>query len=734
MNRFIRRFIFAMVFLPAVFCTGPSAHSQEAVTMYLMDQGWSGDTNFIELRCYQFQQISSFSLSIREVNSRGSFDTMDQVILPNFQKTSNYTYAGGTLTINWTSPLVEGYNVPDGNRIFRIRWIGSQASAPCYEIFSNSRSIKVQQMIFDTTQIIGIPSCQVLTAIPSFFSAYLDKNSNCSHDPAEMIFNYFTIQDSFNQSIKIYKNPQQLVYSKADYGRHYFKIIPINNNWFSCNASQSLVIDSTTRVINLAYGIQALISCPRLEVEVNTPIVRRCVDNIYYIRYRNNGTLAEDSTKIRIKLDPYMSLVSSSIPIHSFQAPYAEFSIGKLDVFESGMFTVTVHIDCNSTIVGQTHCLEAQILPHYDCFKSPLWSGASIEIKAICANGKASFRIENAGAEHMLDPVQYWIVEDDIMPGLKKDIKLNSGQFLDLEYPANGKTYRLIADQVIYHPGHSNPTMALEACGRDGMGNFSTGYFLMFPEDEEDPDIAIDCQASRGSFDPNDKIGLPLGYGADHYIEPGRSLEYKIRFQNIGNDTAFKVIIIDTLSEWMDLKTFQVLDASHKYSFQLVDRILTFRFDPIYLPYRSIDEMGSNGYVVYSIKPKEHTPLKTKITNEANIYFDFNPPILTNTTTHTLAIDFIIVSVDPADPESIMLNMYPNPGTDFLIIESESMSMEKDLRIYDATGKMIQFEKLNARRSKIQLLNTLTPGIYYVEIRDANQRFSLKKLIITKRI
>ncbi len=733
MNRFIRRFIFAIVIFSVAISTVVPAIAQEKLTMFLMDQGWSGDTNFIELRCSQFQKIASFTVSIREQSLKGVFDTIDQLILPNFQKNSNYNYNSGTLTINWTSPLVDGYNVPDGDRIFRIRWIGNQALNPCYEIFSFSQVIKVEQMNFDTSQIIGYTSCQVLTSLPSYFSAYQDRNLNCSHDAMEPVFNYFTIQDSFNQTTRIYKNPQQLIYSKADFGRHYFKIIPINSHWTSCNASQSLVIDSTTRLINLNYGIQPLVSCPQLEVEINTPIVRRCVNNIYYIRYRNTGTQAEDSAKIRIKLDPYMSLVASSIPVASLQPPYAEFSIGKLNLFESGSFQITVYIDCNSTVVGQTHCIAAEILPKYDCFKSPLWSGASIELKANCANGKASFRIENAGAQNMLDPIQYWIVEDDIMPGLKKDVQLNSGQFLDLEYPANGKTYRLIADQVLYHPGHSNPTLALEACGRDGMGNFSTGFYLQFPEDEEDPDIAIDCQASRASFDPNDKTGMPLGYSPEHFVEPDRILEYKIRFQNVGNDTAFKVIIVDTLSEWMDLKTLEVLDASHKYSFHLVDRILTFRFDPIYLPYQAIDDAGSNGFVSYSIKAKKETPLKTKITNEAKIFFDFNPAILTNTTTHTLATDFIIVSVDPADPYNTMLNIYPNPGTDFLIIESEWMSMEKDVMIYDAYGKLIQSEQLHERKSNIQLNNIHTSGIYFLHIRDMHQKTWIRKLIIGKK-
>jgi uncharacterized repeat protein (TIGR01451 family) len=425
-----------------------------------------------------------------------------------------------------------------------------------------------------------------------------------------------------------------------------------------------------------------------------------------------------------------MILTGSSIPPSSIQYPFVEFNLGRLDIYQKGQMEITVNIDCNSTITGQTHCVTAQMLPHRDCIQSALWSGASIKLETSCNTGKVKFRIENAGKADMADPVKYWIVEDDIMPGLKKDVKLNKGQYLDLEYTTNGKSYRILTDQVDNHPGHSNPTVAFEGCGRDGGGDFSKGYLLMFPEDEEDPDIAIDCQASRASYDPNDKSAMPLGYGIDKLIEPGRSIEYKIRFQNIGNDTAFKVIVIDTLDQWLDPASIKVLGASHEFSFSLVDRILTFRFDPIYLPYRAIDDAASNGYIIYSIKPKIEAPLNSIITNTAEVYFDFNPAIITNTTLHKLATDFIIVAVSPTDPDNTNVNIYPNPGTDFLTIHSESMSMEKEVGIYDAFGQLIISQKLYGKKCKINLEKKLHSGVYIIRVKDLHNKIYSGKIIV----
>ena len=51
-----------------------------------------------------------------------------------------------------------------------------------------------------------------------------------------------------------------------------------------------------------------------------------------------------------------------------------------------------------------------------------------------------------------------------------------------------------------------------------------------------------------GSFDPNSKEVYPRGDVHPDFIAGGEELEYIINFQNTGTDTAFTVILIDTLS------------------------------------------------------------------------------------------------------------------------------------------------------------------------------------------
>ncbi len=71
------------------------------------------------------------------------------------------------------------------------------------------------------------------------------------------------------------------------------------------------------------------------------------------------------------------------------------------------------------------------------------------------------------------------------------------------------------------------------------------------------------------SYDPNDKQVYPAGIGEQHYtLINNDELIYTIRFQNTGNDTAFNIIIADTLSNHLDRSTFRPITSSHPMRYQ----------------------------------------------------------------------------------------------------------------------------------------------------------------------
>lgn len=186
----------------------------------------------------------------------------------------------------------------------------------------------------------------------------------------------------------------------------------------------------------------------------------------------------------------------------------------------------------------------------------------------------------------------------------------------------------------------------------------------------------------NNSYDPNDKsVNLP------EVISPSVAdeLTYVIRFQNMGNDDAFNIVIKDTLDADLDLGSFELLELSHNGSVEIdqVTRILTFTFPNINLAAASVNEPASHGFAIYKIKEKENLPIGTEITNTAYIYFDFNPAVVTNTTFN--------VNQDMAVSEVALnsITAFPVPATDYLLIQSTQNQPMDELKVMDITGKVV---------------------------------------------
>jgi len=140
------------------------------------------------------------------------------------------------------------------------------------------------------------------------------------------------------------------------------------------------------------------------------------------------------------------------------------------------------------------------------------------------------------------------------------------------------------------------------------------------------------------SYDPNDLTPTPVGYADPHFILAGQRLQYRVRFQNTGNLPAEDILIMDQIDpQVFDLSTFQPLYGSDSYTACLHDDgTIDFIFNDIYLPDSENDEEGSHGFVIYEIFAREDVAPGTVLLNQANIFFDANPAIITNETFHTI--------------------------------------------------------------------------------------------------
>ncbi|MEL6356850.1 MAG: SprB repeat-containing protein, partial [Bacteroidota bacterium] len=445
--------------------------------------------------------------------------------------------------------------------------------------------------------------------------------------------------------------------------------IPFNNDlYYECDPPQSV----TVPVSGDAYVdvfMPYVEECPTMYTSVVIPFLRRCFESEFYVWYCNDGPVVAEDAQLVLELDPFLNFIDASIFPSSIDAHTVTFDLGDLDPFECGFIRVTVLVSCDSEL-GQTHCVTATASPNDPCPATNDWNGANVSIDADCDGTNTVFTITNDGLETMTVPLEYIVIEDGIMmmdePGTSSP--LAPEETMTLPFAADGSTYYLQTNQEPGNPGIPMPTLVVEGCGTDENGDFTTGFVNTFSLGDNQTDwFDVACVENGGSYDPNAKVAYPTGYGERHYIEEGTKLTYDIYFQNTGTDTAFTVIIRDTLAPELDIESLRMGASTHQYRADLdTNRVLTITFDDIMLPDSNVDLSGSQGVVQFTIDHTEGLPLETEIRNSAAIYFDFNDPIITNETFHTLGDDFIISDVRDIVTLTGGMKVYPNPTKGFV--------------------------------------------------------------------
>ncbi|MCF6268192.1 MAG: T9SS type A sorting domain-containing protein [Melioribacteraceae bacterium] len=146
------------------------------------------------------------------------------------------------------------------------------------------------------------------------------------------------------------------------------------------------------------------------------------------------------------------------------------------------------------------------------------------------------------------------------------------------------------------------------------------------------------------SWDPNEKVA-PAGFGEGGFITTAGRMEYQILFENKKEATApaWKIVIIDTLSDNLDPTTVEFGKSSHEgetYNWitNVEGNIVTWEIVDIELP-PNVTPPEGEGYVSFSVKTKDNLPSGTELKNSAAITFDLNNPIITNEVVNT--IDFL---------------------------------------------------------------------------------------------
>jgi len=213
-------------------------------------------------------------------------------------------------------------------------------------------------------------------------------------------------------------------------------------------------------------------------------------------------------------------------------------------------------------------------------------------------------------------------------------------------------------------------------------------------------------QTVVNSYDPNDKTCLEGNTISPNMV--GEYVHYVIRFENTGTFAAENVVIADVIDTTkFEINTLIPQSSSHDFFTRINGDKVEFIFENINLPF---DDENNDGYVAFKIKTKSNLVVGDQFTNTASIYFDYNFPIITNTTSTTVEEP---LSNQDFDFET-NFTLYPNPAKDVLNFKVKSEMEVKSISIYNTLGQIIM-TTIHAENGEINVSN-LQSGNYFIKV------------------
>ncbi|MBW8050704.1 MAG: T9SS type A sorting domain-containing protein [Cytophagales bacterium] len=667
------------------------------------------------------------------------------------------------ITLTLTNPSVCGYvgnvsySISGGTPPYSIQWDTQphywnwwSSFAYLYPGTYTMTATDANGCMRDTTFTILSP------CLPNLItgSVFDDMNANCIMDSSDYGLSGWMVRADPG-AVYAYTNNWGFFQLHLDSGNYTISLLD-NDNIRSqvCPVSPptyNLNLGSSPNTIDsIDFTVQTDFYCPDLSIDLNHIGYRPCFSSFYVVDYCNNGTGVATNAYIEIELPDIVTADTNSTHTwynyaisHGYLVPWTTqngntytFDVGNLVPDECGRFVVLINISC-SAVMNSTHCVTAHIYPDSSCFPADsTWDRSSISVEGSCVNDSlACFTIYNTGdpgTGDMQGTSQYRIYENNMLISTGA-FQLAGGDSVVVCWPANGNTIRLEADQRPGHPGNSHPQDNVEMCGGTP---FITGQITQVPTDDADDFVDIECGPVVSSWDPNDKNVRPEGLtNTFHFIDSTDILEYNIRFQNTGTDTAFNIVLRDTLSATLDITTIVLGASSHPYTLEIFGSdILQWTFNNVLLPDSNVNEPESHGFVKFKIHQKPGNAIGTVIENDAGIIFDFNDPVITNKVFNTIGnIDSITTNVSKIYDKQISINVYPNPfssTTTFEINSTSTFKLRYTFELYNIIGKKVkEISNITGNRFVISRKN-LPEGIYIYKIRSKDGLIGAGKLMV----
>ncbi|NJC25772.1 DUF7619 domain-containing protein [Neolewinella antarctica] len=481
--------------------------------------------------------------------------------------------------------------------------------------------------------------------------------------------------------------------------------------------------------INLAMAEVA--DCASLNVDVTSPRFRVCFDNRAYVSYANRGGEVAENTVLEVTVDSLFDEVTAT-ETFTRSGDVLTFDLADLPALGRGQLRIDFKVNCDA-IRGQLHCIKAEISSDNAC--NPGDERALVDVTADPCDGDSTrFNITNIGTEAMANALEYFVyVNTELDESRSKRVAgLEAGETLTLSFPATGSTVQVVARQATAAGvGSAYPSAIVEGCG-----GVMTGSGVQISSDNGFAGRSIYCRTNTGSFDPNEKLVFPVGLGEMGDVPPGTRLTYELHYQNTGTDTAFTVVIRDTLPVELDIATIDFGTSSHDYRVRIDSgRVLIFTFDNILLVDSFTNVTGSMGVVKYKINHVTTLERGDQFRNRAGIYFDFNDPVITEyarTRIEPLPSLFSSLTDDLRDA-AIKIELFPNPVGAELRVELPELKVNANvsLRTVDVFGRTVGTYAYPGRNQPINV-SALPTGPYVLVVESNGQIIGRKQFMVAR--
>jgi hypothetical protein len=216
--------------------------------------------------------------------------------------------------------------------------------------------------------------------------------------------------------------------------------------------------------------------------------------------------------------------------------------------------------------------------------------------------------------------------------------------------------------------------------------------------------ISLLNQIVVNSYDPNDKTCLEGITITPNMV--GEYVHYLIRFENNGTANAQNIVVKDMIdTSKFDINTLIPIKGSHNFETRISStNKVEFIFKNINLPF---DNANNDGYVSFKIKTKPNLVVGNTFSNLANIYFDYNFPIVTNNYTTTIQNTLSLQEYNYIND----IVAYPNPVKDILRFKTEHSIFK--IEVYDIAGRILSSNSIS---ENIIDLSALKTGDYILKL------------------